>query len=607
MPRTPNILLIQVDQMHASCLSLLGHPVVRTPNLDRLAREGVLYRNATANNPICMPSRVSMLSGQYTSTLRQYGFSGLCDARTPWLQGELKRAGYRTGAFGKLHVLCIGQEQWDFDACAPTMPEDLDLARPAGNHYKAYCEKHGVPWPTDQIHGHNPFGENSGNPASAKPEMNWARKRSCRSEVPLAHSLETWTTDRCLDFLRDAAADDRPFFAWLTYDRPHSPTTLPEPWFSRIRPDAVPLQPLPTAEQMTRLPPSWFHDFTRNASVALMGEADFKFTLATYFTCIEWLDAEIGRVMAALESSGAIDNTTIVFTADHGDEAGWHGLYDKGRGLTSEAVTRVPLIIRPAPALFKADRNRIVQEPVELVDLMPTLCAQAGIPAPDRVEGRDLSASLLSGRPLDPHRPVFCEDYWNRMVTRDGWKLVFDMCHEAENVLFDMTADPQTFDNRYNDPACLDRRLELKRVLLGFVLERLYGPWRPADAERIERGLDDADPTLSPIIQASPDGLQFYRAAAVLNDDTHILLVPFYEAPLRLFERANRKRLYLTNRDAAPFDPVKADALVDRALRTCFPRLSSVALFVHEKAHSWRCDHPRPTLEESRNALAEKP
>ncbi|MBF0246210.1 MAG: sulfatase-like hydrolase/transferase, partial [Planctomycetes bacterium] len=159
--QTPhNILLIQVDQMHASCLSLLGHPVVHTPNLDRLVHEGALFKNATANNPICMPSRVSMLSGQYCSTLQQYGFSGLCDARTPWVQGVLGKAGYRTGAFGKFHTLCIGQEQWGFDVAAPSMPEDNDLARPSGHHYMAYCQNHKVPWPTDQIHGHNPFGNN---------------------------------------------------------------------------------------------------------------------------------------------------------------------------------------------------------------------------------------------------------------------------------------------------------------------------------------------------------------------------------------------------------------------------------------------------------------
>jgi hypothetical protein len=350
-----------------------------------------------------------------------------------------------------------------------------------------------------------------------------------------------------------------------------------------------------------------------------MGEEDFRFTLATYFTCIEWIDAEIGRVLDTLDRLGAADNTTIVFTADHGDEAGWHGLYDKGRGLSSEAITRVPLIIRPAPGIKKgqadpdghgsedpchASAGRIVGEPVELVDLMPTLCSIAGTPIPERVEGRDLAGALLHNAPLDPRRPVFCEDYWNRMVTRDRWKLVFDMCHESENVLFDLDGDPQCFENRYHDPACLPRRLELKRVLLGFVMERLYGPYTDADVARIEKGLDDDDPTLSPIILVTPDGVQYYRAVAVLNDDTHILVVPFYDGGrMRLFERRGRCRYYLTDRDAAPFDPAVADALLDRALKACYPRLGSVSLMVHERVHRWRCDHPRPTVPEAIEAM----
>ncbi len=600
-----NILLIQVDQMHHSCLSTLGHSYVHTPNLDRLAGDGLLFQHATANNPICMPSRVSMLAGQYCSSLKQYGFSGLCDRRVPWLQGILGQAGYRTGAFGKFHVRCIGQPEWGFDVAAPSMSEDVDFARPSGYHYKAYCQEKGIPWPTDQLHGHNPFGRDPQPPSTANPEMNWARRRSCQSEVPREHSLETWTTDRCIDFIKDNAKSGQQFFAWLSYDRPHSPTTLPEPWFSRVRPEDVVLQPLPTAEQILKLPASWWRDFNENASIKCMGEKDFRFTLATYFTCIEWIDAEIGRVMEELEALGMADSTTIVFTADHGDEAGWHGLYDKGCGLSAEAISRVPLIIRPAPALGMNKPGRMLDEPVELVDLVPTLYGLAGVAAPESAEGEDLSTAILGDAPLDPHRPVFCEDYWNRMVTRDGWKLVFDTCHETENALFDLENDPLTFDNRYHDPECLEKRVDLKRVLLGFVMERLYGPYEQADIDELERGLDDTDPTLSCLSFASPYGMQFYRSAAVLNDDTHLLLVPFYDAPLRLFERtAMQKHIYLNNRHATTLDLTLADRLLDQALKKTFPQLGGVSLFIDEHIHRRRCDYPRPSQEEARQALA---
>ena len=113
------MLLIQVDQMHARPLSLLGSHVVRTPTLGRLAANGCLFTEARCNNPICMPSRASMLGGQYPLSLRQFGFAGYCDRRTVWLHQETKKAGYRIGAFG-FHVLCIGPEQWaEVDCAAP--------------------------------------------------------------------------------------------------------------------------------------------------------------------------------------------------------------------------------------------------------------------------------------------------------------------------------------------------------------------------------------------------------------------------------------------------------------------------------------------------------
>jgi arylsulfatase len=591
-----NTLLIQVDQMHAAALSCLGSPNVKTPNLDRLASEGTLFRHGVTNNPICLPSRISMLSGQYPTTTKQFGFSGLCDARMPWLPRIFHDAGFRTGAFGKFHVISIGQEQWGVDVACPTMSEDDDLARPLGNHYRNYCITHGLTWPHDQMHGHNPYGPHQDPPAAATPDMHWCRQRSCRSDIPLEHSLEAYTTNRCIEFIDGAAREGKPFFAWLTYDRPHSPTTLPEPWFSRIRPDKVVLPPVPPLEAMLKLPPSYFKTFGDYAGIGAMGEEQFRFVLATYFVCIEFIDAEIGRVMDRLRQLGQDSNTTVVFTADHGDEAGTLGLYDKLRAVDSDALTRVPYIIRPASVLSPTAVGRRVEEPVELVDLAPTLAALAGLPRHEEFEGVDLSGCLLQAAALDADRAVVCEDVWTRMIEHEGWRLVFDVVHDAEMQLYHVGKDPDGVWNLYTDPEHRDRRIDLKRRLVAFLMARFHGNYTAADVDRIERGFNPDDPMLPPLHTGGPDNYQFYRAGAYLRDAKHTLWVRFDKPEMWLLNAD--MGLYPRRSDALPFDPVLAESLLDHSLRILFARTQSVSLLLHRKVYDWQHPVERPSIEE---------
>lgn len=603
MPTDPqaNILLIQVDQMHAEAMSCLGSVNVKTPNLDRLAGQGVVFRHAVANNAICMPSRISMLSGQYCSTNGQFGFSGYCRPDMPWLPRTFKQAGYRTGAFGKFHILCVGNKQWSMDVAHPTSPEDNDLSRPPGENYTNYCREHGVPWPTDQMHCHNPYGENGKPPSTATEDMNWARQRSCKSEAPLEHGLEKYTTGCCLDFIRQCAADDKPFFAWLTYDRPHSPTTLPEPWFSQVDPGAIELPCLPPAETIMSLPPSYFWSLLDYAGIGAMGEEQFRFTLATYFKCIEHLDDEIGQVMKLLAETALDGNTTIVFTADHGDEAGSAGLYDKLRGVDSDGVTRVPLIIRPAPTLGVMG-GRMLSEPVELVDLAPTLCRLHGLETEAAMEGRDLGPCLTAGAPLDAKRSVFCEDYFTRMVEHDSWRLSYNCVDVEENQLYDRHTDPFCFNNRYRDPTCRRQRLDLKRRLFAFLMARMHGPYTEADVEYIERGLDPDDSLLPALNCGGPANIQFLRAAAYCTAEEHCLLVPFYEAEMLLFKGTGN--YYQSRADALAFDESLAESILDRALEESFRAQHSVALWINEKAYHWMRPGRKPDAAEVEKALA---
>ena len=576
-----NIVLIQVDQMNANCLSFLGNENVHTPNLDSIVDHGVLFQNAYCQSPICMPSRASMLSGQYPSTNRVFGFEGLGDPRTPQLVSVLKQAGYRTGAFGKFHVHNIAPSQWEMDVAACTMPEDHALACPADNTYMHYCRSKQLPWPIDQMHCHIPpqyydktFASRI-NPGPDAHPSEWYR-----SAVSLENSLETWTTDRCLSFLKDCCGNTEPFFIWLTYDRPHIPTTLPQPWFDRMCKRVVKLSQTPSVSELASLP-RWMIDraFKHSQfSMESVGEERFRWLLASYFTLIEFIDSEIGRVMQELRTSNLADNTTVVFTSDHGDQAGYSNIFDKQCFSASEAITRVPLIIAAAPSLGPQQPAHSVAEPVELVDLFPTLCSMNGLKIPERVEGRDLSDIILKAQSGDPDRPIFCEEYYRRVIVHHGYKLLFDETPGNE-MLFNLNSDPNSFENVYNQPEYAEKRFDLKRRLLAFLCERIFGTYDSNDVERIERALDPKDPRLS-LFTLAYDGdhtysLHYHRAAVLLSDgQKYTLLVPFYDRKPVLF---GWSFYYPSWDDAIEFDSSIAEHLVDEAIRACIGSVLSIS------------------------------
>jgi len=597
-----NVLLIETDQWNARALGALGHPDARTPNLDRLAREGTLFANHYCNHPLCLPSRVSLLSGQYPGTHKQYGFSGLLDRRTPMLQVVFKEGGWRTGASGKFHVHSIPPEQWTFDYAAPTLLNEIDMARPAGNHYMGYCDARGVPCPNDQQHCGNPWGRKKPVSSHATGEMFWMHQESVRSDVPLEHSLEVYTVDRCLEFLRGVDGS-RPFFYWLTFDRPHHPTTLPEPWFSRVDPDRVHLDALPTAEQLAALPPSVFQDYARHCSRLNLGEKAFRFIVATYMTLLEFMDAEIGRVLEHLRQAGLDERTTIVFTADHGDEAGQRGLYEKFLGVSSQELCRAPLIIRPAPVLSRGGRTagRRVEEPVESIDVFPTLCALAGLAAPPAVEGADLSRTVLEGGALDRRRPVFIEEIQSRSVVRDEWKFVYDILPD-ERQLYDLGRDPWCFENLYGRPEHRDRRMEMKRLLVAFLMQRLHGPYTEADVAHVRRALDPACPETGLHISGMAE-TNNHRAACTVRDPSFELFVPFYDGePMLLFPRRERggERHGYRKRDEAVADPDRAEGLLDQALDRAFAGMHGLS----NTRHWPKCEYARPSPEAARELVA---
>jgi|GEM_PF-4924810 len=576
--RVPDVLLIHTDQWNARALSCLGSDLVRTPNLDRLAGDSWVYTNARCNHPLCLPSRVSMLTGRYPSTTEQFGFAGFVRQGTRWLHQMFKDYGYRTGAWGKFHCRSLNSDEWNWDEAVPTLPEDMNLARPTGNTYRAYCEAHGLPYPTDQNHGHVPWdlARKQRVPSSAKPEMSNFRKQSCRSDVPLEHSLERFCANHCINFL--SRRTRQPAFAYLTLDRPHQPCALPSPWYEQIDPSRMTHARIPTPAQLAGQPPLVVWNYLCHSSILTEKHDEIRFAWAAYFKLIEFIDDEIGRIITHLKSSGRYDDTAIVFTADHGEEAGYRGLFEKTCRTYSEEITRVPLFIKPARGMGFASPRRS-DDPVELIDVLPTLLDLAGLPVPADIDGQSVALRPAKRKNFTPRPFSVCEQYYARSLVKGDWKFVATP-ETKDMALYDLSKDPLCFDNLVNNPRHRRKRLELKLDMLRFLTERRHGKFDARDVAEIERNLDPASESTPPCLCGPNPQVAFYRAMLAIIQPDFTLFVPLYDRAPMLFRNHNRNGYYKSNEALnSARHGADIERLVNYALKEAFNWTHSLSVF----------------------------
>lgn len=433
----PNILLITTDQQHWRLMSCEGDEYVRTPNLDRLAADGVLFENAYCTNPVCVPSRFSFMSGRMPHV-----FGGLEDNRkidvsqlprisdyvdTPPLGRLFMNAGYNTALGGKLHV---------------------------GAHYKFS--------PEDQ----EEFGFSY-----------------------LTDDFRTELAERSAEFLLATPAE--PFFLWTSFDNPHDICFyLYNPAHDKQNPQVSPRPPLPDNFAPTESEIDWiraFRDGTLGTEEQIelglnrsfgriaqsWSEEEWRSYRANYRYYMEQVDSQIGTVLDALSKAGLEDNTVVVFTSDHGEHDGAHGLTMK-RSFYEESV-HVPLIVRDP----RIHRRGVRETPLVSngVDLMPTLCDIAGIelpsgsrpstgssPRPDN-NGRSLYP-IVAGESIDTWRDfVVSETVGGRMLLKDGLKYIVHHFGKSEEMLFDLANDPGEMHNLAVLGAYADRMIELRRLL----------------------------------------------------------------------------------------------------------------------------------------------
>jgi arylsulfatase A-like enzyme len=451
----PNILFIMADQFRWDCLGCTGNPVIRTPNLDRLAARGVRFSNAFTPNPICVPARATIMTGNYPHVCTGVkNNSGCIREGQPLLTEVLKAVGYRTYAVGKLHFepysppgqprLVHGFEHVDLHESGRILGKFDPEGRLRGlEDYFDYL--HTVGW-GGYGRGHG-IGNND--------------VRPCAAPLPAEHYVDHWMADCTIRQLQrhQRETPDRPFFMFMSSPKPHAPYDPPRPFDQLYDPRRIPAPFGSAAAAAGRHPVLEIERATR-AQASLSPEA-VQVIRSYYYGSITFLDEQIGRVLAEVERQGMLDNTVVMFTADHGDLMGDFGAFFKGNHLNGSV--RIPFLAA-GPGVAQ---GAVCEALVGLQDILPTCAAAAGATIGRPVQGVDLSGVLATGRgkPREIYYAQTGDSPKQSCMVCDGeWKYIYTEWGAIEE-LYDQRNDPAELRNRAGDPDCAERLREGRRRL----------------------------------------------------------------------------------------------------------------------------------------------
>lgn len=371
----PNILLITVDQMRYDCLSILGHPVVDTPNLDQLAREGVLFTNAYAATPSCIPARAALLTGMSQTGTKRVGY----EERIPWnyehtLAGELAKENYHTQCIGKMHVY-------------PTrnlLGYHNIVLHDGYMHYNRFRNETTAATSFNETDDYLPWLRNRLGADRDITDLGLDCNASTVARPwPYDEALHptNWAVSESIDFLR-RRDPTKPFFLHTSFVRPHPPFDPPQTYYDMYKDIDIPESPVGNWAQQTDETKAGHNPITAEGIVPKRRLNQAK---AAYYALITHIDHQIGRLLMALQEHGQYNNTIILFTSDHGELLGDHNLFRKT--LPYEGSTHIPFILADPGNNLRFGKNNRHQAVVELKDIMPTLLEAAGVPIPATVEG----------------------------------------------------------------------------------------------------------------------------------------------------------------------------------------------------------------------------
>jgi arylsulfatase len=474
----PSILILFADQFRLDCLGANGNRFIKTPNLDRLGSRAANFSNHYVQAAVCVPSRISYLTGRYPHSHKNRVNYTPCDRREVMIQRVLSEYGYQTGSVGKLHFYpptnaearSTGFDRVYLDDGVQSTDPYSDYVRWRKEHdpkenLSIYAPARNVPA------GTNPF----------------------HSDVDYEFTPTHWTGMQSVKLLREFCASPKPFYLHSSFFKPHSPHVVSPPYDTMYDDVEIPLPTLATPEDIRKLPLPVQKQIARSP-LYQVDRTRLQWIYRSYYAGISMVDHEMGQILDELERSGRADNTVIVFATDHGDQLGEHGL--EGKNVLFEASVHTPLLVRFPKHVVPGKYPQLVGA----VDLVPTLLEFCGLPVSDHVQGQSY-APLISGNAdgYASREAVYCENIIpevfappnrigrsayhpfvpgkgvegilhpdSKMIRTKRWKLNYYPTCDGE--LYDLENDPGETRNLWNEPGAADTRRELKNTLLNWLV-----------------------------------------------------------------------------------------------------------------------------------------
>ena len=409
----PNVLIIMADEHAPQFSGVYGHPIAQSPDIDALGEDGVVFDAAYCNSPLCVPSRMSLMTGRLPSSDGVYdNASPLPSDSVTWAH-LLRAVGYDVVLAGKQHF--IG-------------PDQLHGFRTQISHDLHASALHPI------------YAWDEGVTPAAKP---WYHLETIgpgnTKEIDTDEDVET----RSLEYIRSRADSDQPWVLMSSYIAPHFPFVAPREFWNLYDPEQVDMPDLPPGHLESQHP--LYGRLRSTFGLEGVTETQIRRARAAYYALVTYLDHKVGRLLAALDETGQAQNTIVVFTADHGEMLGEHGLWRKSTFYEHSA--RVPLIVR-WPGVFAGGRR--VPEAVSLVDLVATLVEVAGTEPVAELDGSSLTG-LMSGNDRawkdEAISEYLAHGVLGPMAMLRHGRYKFNYVHEEPPELYDLEEDPGEFTN----------------------------------------------------------------------------------------------------------------------------------------------------------------
>ncbi len=435
-----NLLIIMSDEHNVRTLGCYGHPMVQTPNIDRLAASGARFGSAYTNSPICTAARASFATGRYVHEIGNWDNASPYAGEPPGWGHRLQAGGHRVTSIGKLHYRNSSDPTGFDEQIVPMHARDGGVGSVLGS-----IRDELVVQKADRLAREIGPGETS----------------YSRYDADIAERACAWLENDARKYR------DRPWVTFVSFVSPHFPLMAPQAYFDMYPPESVP-SPKPHAlDGRPRHP--WIEAYRKYVpSDSFFDEEKRRVAIASYFGLCTFLDAQVGRVLESLERAGLQGRTRVFFTSDHGENLGARGTW--GKGTMYEESAAVPLIMA-GPGV---EPGAVVETPVSLLDFYPTILESVGA-TPNEEEGQRAGRSLyeVARAPTDAERVVFSEYHASGaetaayLVRRGRMKYIHYVGYPPE--LYDLESDPEEQDNLAGRPESAAILDELERALRGIL------------------------------------------------------------------------------------------------------------------------------------------